>query len=99
MPAGGAGARGEWRGDRTSARHRRGRRGRGTRTRGEAERRRAEQRGNRPWRWSATGSPPHVLLGFIVAVTVLATLWSRFFRRGSLEWLLGKATKPAGLVR
>ncbi|MFI6374339.1 DUF418 domain-containing protein [Streptomyces sp. NPDC050546] len=45
------------------------------------------------------GSPPHVLLGFIAAVTVLATLWSRFFRRGPLEWLLGKATKPAELVR
>ncbi|MFC9502637.1 DUF418 domain-containing protein [Streptomyces sp. NPDC057002] len=45
------------------------------------------------------GSPPHVLLGFIAAVTVLATLWSRFFRRGPLEWLLGKTTKPAELVR
>ncbi|MDX3729284.1 DUF418 domain-containing protein [Streptomyces caniscabiei] len=45
------------------------------------------------------GSPPHVLLGFSVAVTVFATLWSRFFRRGPLEWLLGKATKPAELVR
>ncbi|WP_326731851.1 DUF418 domain-containing protein [Streptomyces phaeochromogenes] len=45
------------------------------------------------------GSPLHVLLGFIVAVTVFATLWSRFFRRGPLEWLLGKATKPAELIR
>ncbi|MGI5452475.1 DUF418 domain-containing protein [Streptomyces sp. CA-249302] len=45
------------------------------------------------------GSPPHVLLGFIVAVTVFATLWSRRFRRGPLEWLLGKATKPAELIR
>ncbi|NNN29447.1 DUF418 domain-containing protein [Streptomyces sp. S3(2020)] len=45
------------------------------------------------------GSPLHVLLGFIVAVTVFASLWSRFFRRGPLEWLLGKATKPAELVR
>ncbi|WEH13720.1 DUF418 domain-containing protein [Streptomyces sp. VNUA24] len=45
------------------------------------------------------GSPAHVLLGFLVAVTVFATLWSRFFRRGPLEWLLGKATKPAELVR
>ncbi|MFJ3307283.1 DUF418 domain-containing protein [Streptomyces sp. NPDC086549] len=44
------------------------------------------------------GSPLHVLLGFIVAVTVLATLWSRRFRRGPLEWLLAKATKPAQLV-
>ena len=45
------------------------------------------------------GSAPHVLLGFIVAVTVFAMLWSRFFRRGPLEWLLGKATKAAELVR
>ncbi|WP_030614456.1 DUF418 domain-containing protein [Streptomyces fulvoviolaceus] len=45
------------------------------------------------------GSPLHVLLGFVVAVTVFATLWSRYFRRGPLEWLLGKATKPAELVR
>ncbi|WP_408997474.1 DUF418 domain-containing protein, partial [Streptomyces scabiei] len=45
------------------------------------------------------GSPARVLLGFLVAVTVFATLWSRFFRRGPLEWLLGKATKPAELVR
>ncbi|MET8978393.1 DUF418 domain-containing protein [Streptomyces sp. NPDC004539] len=45
------------------------------------------------------GSPLHVLLGFIVAVTVFAALWSRFFRRGPLEWLLGKATKPAELIR
>ncbi|HEY8981616.1 MAG TPA: DUF418 domain-containing protein [Streptomyces sp.] len=45
------------------------------------------------------GSPLHVLLGFVVAVTVFAALWSRFFRRGPLEWLLGKATKPAELIR
>ncbi len=45
------------------------------------------------------GSPLHVLLAFIAAMTVFATLWSRFFRRGPLEWLLGKATKPAELVR
>lgn len=45
------------------------------------------------------GSPPRVLLGFVVAVSVLATLWSRFFRRGPLEWLLGQATRPAELVR
>ncbi|MFJ3779965.1 DUF418 domain-containing protein [Streptomyces sp. NPDC090075] len=41
----------------------------------------------------------HVLLGFIVSVTVFATLWSRYFRRGPLEWLLGKATKAAELIR
>nr|WP_260860180.1 DUF418 domain-containing protein [Streptomyces cupreus] len=40
----------------------------------------------------------HVLLGFIVAI-VFATLWSRFFRRGPLEWLLGKATEVSKLVR
>lgn len=45
------------------------------------------------------GFPPHVLLGFLVAVAVFATLWSRFFRRGPLEWLLGKAAEPARLVR
>ncbi|EST36479.1 DUF418 domain-containing protein [Streptomyces roseochromogenus] len=45
------------------------------------------------------GSPPHVLLGFIAAVTVFATLWARFFRRGPLEWLLGQATRAAELVR
>lgn len=45
------------------------------------------------------GPDLHVLLGFIVAVTVFATLWSRHFRRGPLERLLGKATKPAELVR
>jgi uncharacterized membrane protein YeiB len=45
------------------------------------------------------GSPLYVLLGFLVAVTVLATLWSRYFRRGPLEWLLGRATKPAEWVR
>ncbi|MGW6908808.1 DUF418 domain-containing protein [Streptomyces sp. NPDC054940] len=45
------------------------------------------------------GSPLHVLLGFIVAVTVFAVLWSRLFGRGPLEWLLGKTTKVAELVR
>lgn len=45
------------------------------------------------------GSPLHVLLGFILAVTVFATLWARYFRRGPLEWLLGRATRAAELVR
>ena len=40
-----------------------------------------------------------VLLGFIAAVTVPTTLWSRHWRRGLLEWLLGMVTRPAGLVR
>lgn len=45
------------------------------------------------------GSSLSVLLGFVAAVTVFATLWSRCFRRGPLEWLLGKATRPAQWVR
>ncbi|MDQ1015148.1 DUF418 domain-containing protein [Streptomyces afghaniensis] len=40
----------------------------------------------------ATVPPLYVLLGFIVSVTVLATVWSRFCRRGPLEWLMGRAT-------
>ncbi|MFJ9590091.1 DUF418 domain-containing protein [Streptomyces acidicola] len=45
------------------------------------------------------GHPLYVPLGFIVAVTVFAMLWSRFFRRGPLEWILGRATKIAERVR
>ncbi|SOE56676.1 Uncharacterized membrane protein YeiB [Streptomyces sp. OV198] len=45
------------------------------------------------------GSPLHVLLGFLVAVTVFASLWSRHFARGPLEWLLGRATRIAERVR
>ncbi|MGW2331419.1 DUF418 domain-containing protein [Streptomyces sp. NPDC001700] len=41
------------------------------------------------------GSPLRVLLGFIASVTVLAVVWSRFFRRGPLEYLLNGATKVA----
>ncbi|KND27957.1 DUF418 domain-containing protein [Streptomyces acidiscabies] len=44
----------------------------------------------------ATVAPLYILLGFIASVTALATLWSHFFPRGPLEWLLGKAT---GLAR
>ncbi|MDX2678185.1 DUF418 domain-containing protein [Streptomyces sp. NY05-11A] len=44
----------------------------------------------------ATVQPLYILLGFIASVTVLATLWSRFFQRGPLEWLMGRAT---GIVR
>jgi hypothetical protein len=40
-----------------------------------------------------------VLLGFIAAVTMFAALGSRHVRRGLLERLLGKVTRPAGLVR
>ncbi|MGC0327112.1 putative membrane protein YeiB [Streptomyces sp. SAI-170] len=44
----------------------------------------------------ATVPPLYILLGFIASITVLATLWSRFFQRGPLERLMGKAT---GLAR
>ncbi|MFI1467207.1 DUF418 domain-containing protein [Streptomyces wuyuanensis] len=40
-----------------------------------------------------------VLLGFAVAAMALALLWTRFFRRGPLEYLLYSATKPARLIR
>ncbi|RSM45779.1 DUF418 domain-containing protein [Amycolatopsis balhimycina DSM 5908] len=43
----------------------------------------------------AQGEPPAVLVGFIVAAIVFALAWSRFFRRGPLEFLLHTATKPA----
>lgn len=39
------------------------------------------------------------LMTFIVTVSVFALLWSLRWRRGPLEWLLGKATKPAELLR
>jgi uncharacterized membrane protein YeiB len=42
----------------------------------------------------ATVPPLYVLLGFIASVTVLATVWSRFFQRGPLERLMGRATAP-----
>ncbi|MEV6940483.1 DUF418 domain-containing protein [Streptomyces sp. NPDC051172] len=45
------------------------------------------------------GSPLHVLLGFVVAVTAFATLWSRYFRSGPLEWLLGRAARAPEPVR
>jgi uncharacterized membrane protein YeiB len=47
----------------------------------------------------ATVQPLYVLLGFIASVTVLATLWSRFFQRRPLEWLMGRATGIARHVR
>ncbi|MGI5194080.1 DUF418 domain-containing protein [Streptomyces sp. CA-288835] len=43
--------------------------------------------------------PLYVLLCFIASVTVLATLWSRFFQRGPLEWLMGRATGLARRIR
>ncbi len=39
------------------------------------------------------------VLTFIVGAIVFAGLWSRFFRRGPLEYLLNLTTKPANLVR
>ncbi|WP_055531055.1 DUF418 domain-containing protein [Streptomyces graminilatus] len=46
------------------------------------------------------GSQPlYVLLGFIASVTVLATVWSRFFQRGPLEWVIGRATRLARRVQ
>lgn len=43
--------------------------------------------------------PLHILLGLIASVTVLATLWSRFVKRGPLEWLMGRATGLARHIR
>ncbi|NSL43097.1 DUF418 domain-containing protein [Streptomyces sp. 8P21H-1] len=45
------------------------------------------------------GSPLRVLAGFSAAVTLLAVVWSRFFRRGPLEQVLGAATGVAHFVR
>jgi uncharacterized protein len=39
------------------------------------------------------------LLWFVVGATVFAWIWSRFFRRGPLEYLLNAATKAAKFVR
>ncbi|KUL43519.1 DUF418 domain-containing protein [Streptomyces regalis] len=46
-----------------------------------------------------TVPPLYILLGFIASVTVLATIWSRFFQRGPLEWLMGRATGIAGRIQ
>ncbi len=46
-----------------------------------------------------TGQALYILLGFIVSITVLATIWSRFFQRGPLEWLMGRATQVARRIR
>jgi uncharacterized membrane protein YeiB len=45
------------------------------------------------------GASLHVLVGFIAAVAVFATLWSRYATRGPLEWLMAKATGIARHVR
>ncbi|MEU0941199.1 DUF418 domain-containing protein [Streptomyces canus] len=39
------------------------------------------------------------LLLFVLGATVFAAVWSRFFRRGPLEYLLNAATKPAKYIR
>jgi uncharacterized membrane protein YeiB len=39
------------------------------------------------------------LLTLIAALMVVATVWSLLFRRGPVEWLMGRATKPAEFVR
>ncbi|WP_244162858.1 DUF418 domain-containing protein [Streptomyces bungoensis] len=39
-----------------------------------------------------------VLLGFILAATILAMVWTSTFRRGPLEYLLHQATRPARCV-
>lgn len=40
-----------------------------------------------------------LLLCFIIGATVFAAVWSRFFRRGPLEYLLNGATKLAVILR
>ncbi|MFJ5901483.1 DUF418 domain-containing protein [Streptomyces sp. NPDC093064] len=40
-----------------------------------------------------------VLLGFIAAAALLATVWTRVFRRGPLEYLLYIATRPARHIK
>jgi uncharacterized membrane protein YeiB len=39
------------------------------------------------------------LLMFVLGVIVFAAIWSRFFRRGPLEYLLHAATEPAKRIR
>jgi uncharacterized membrane protein YeiB len=39
------------------------------------------------------------LLMFILGATLFAAIWSRFFRRGPLEYLLNATTKPAKHIR
>ncbi|MET8760025.1 heparan-alpha-glucosaminide N-acetyltransferase domain-containing protein [Lentzea sp. NPDC004782] len=44
------------------------------------------------------GEPLPVLLGFIAGAVAFALVWSRFFRKGPLEFVLAKATAPARRV-
>ncbi|WP_435849591.1 DUF418 domain-containing protein [Streptomyces tibetensis] len=41
----------------------------------------------------------YILLGFTASVALLATIWSRFFQRGPLEWLMGRATGVARRIQ
>jgi uncharacterized membrane protein YeiB len=38
-------------------------------------------------------------LTLIIGAIVFAAIWSRFFRRGPLEYLLNLATKPAKYIK
>jgi uncharacterized membrane protein YeiB len=44
------------------------------------------------------GSPLPVLFAFLGSATVLAVLWTRYFRRGPLEYLLHRATNLAAFA-
>jgi uncharacterized membrane protein YeiB len=53
------------------------------------------------WPASGAGTTKSWLpvLTYILTAIVFATVWSRFFRRGPLEYLLNAATKPAQYIR
>jgi uncharacterized membrane protein YeiB len=53
------------------------------------------------WPASGAGTTKSWLpvLTYILTAIVFATVWSRFFRRGPLEYLLNAATKPAKYIR
>jgi uncharacterized membrane protein YeiB len=53
------------------------------------------------WPASGAGTTKSWLpvLTYILIAIVFATVWSRFFRRGPLEYLLNAATKPAKYIR
>ncbi|MEU6799483.1 DUF418 domain-containing protein [Streptomyces neyagawaensis] len=53
--------------------------------------------------WPASGAGTTTswvpVLTYILGAIVFAAIWSRFFRRGPLEYLLNAATKPAQYIR
>ncbi|MCD7440590.1 DUF418 domain-containing protein [Streptomyces lincolnensis] len=53
--------------------------------------------------WPASGAGTTTswvpVLTYILGAIVFAAIWSRFFRRGPLEYLLNAATKPAKYIR